>query len=65
MAATDLVKLKTLLQEFGVSFTVEYRDNCIEVYCNEGSSKVKGYPGFHTIFEFNLGGKFIEMGAWD
>jgi len=62
---TDFEKLKGLLDEFGVEFSVE-RDEHDDVFvcCKEGSKKVSGFSLFYTDFEFDEQGKFVKMGAW-
>ena len=62
---TDLDKLKALLTEFGVGFEVEATEDGTSVTCSDGRSKVSGYAGFFTSFDFDCAGKFKEMGAWE
>ena len=58
---TDNEKLKELLTEFGVGF----EEIGIDIVCDSGVAKVKGYSGFSTWFNFNEKGDFIEMGAYE
>lgn len=62
---TDIEKLKALLHEFGVPYE-ETCGDAIYVSVKEGAAAtVSGYFMFCTIFEFDLGGKFLRMGAWE
>lgn len=61
----DIEKLKKLLTEFNVGFTVETDKEGIEyIECLEGERKIKGYSSFMTHFEFDKDGNFLQMGAW-
>jgi len=63
----DLQKLKTLLDDFGIEYAEQGVDStgghCIT--CSEGDEGVKGYHCFYTIFDFDSGGNFIEMGVYE
>lgn len=62
----DIDKLKKLLAEFGVGFTVEKdRDENDIIECYGGDAKIGGYNCFYTDFNFDKDGKFIEMGAYE
>lgn len=58
---TDREKLIALLTEFGVGFT----EGEGSIFCESGSSKVEGYIGFYTSFQFDSTGNFIGMGAYE
>ena len=58
---TDQEKLTALLKEFGVGF--KEADGCL--ICDEGSSKIIGYPSFYAIFEFDEQGSFVSMGVYE
>jgi len=66
---TDFDKVKALLDELGVGYDEENRDerNPYErgLVCERGMRKVEGYVGFHTSFVFDKDGKFKEMGAYE
>ena len=73
---TDYDKLKQLFDEFGVEYDVikdakrltadeTAYEPCKTIRTNEGGKKVTGYFDFFTLFDFDLDGKFIEMGAWE
>lgn len=68
---TDLEKLKALLTEFGVPFTVETcrehdeAETQVWVTSDSDHEKITGYMGFFTTYEFDLSGKFLRMGAWE
>ena len=62
----DIDKLKKLLTEFGVGFTVETDKEGREyIECMEGEEKIEGYSSFMTHFEFDEKGSFVLMGAWE
>jgi len=60
---TDKDKLKEMLREFGVGFGEE--DSVVyeidSVVCEVGNSKVEGYAGAITYFNFDKDGKFVGM----
>ncbi len=65
---TDKEKLIALLDEWGVPYfagpdfvSVGYGPKCPLIE----SSKVDGYCGFFTDFEFDAEGNFVKMGAWE
>lgn len=73
---TDQERLITLLDEWDVPHEEEdipsQPGECPAVSVNIGrvrnlreSSKVTGYGGFFTSFEFDLDGKFVRVGAWE
>jgi hypothetical protein len=59
--ATDRERLVELLTDFGVGF----EEGMWEITCSEGNAKIDGYPFYFTCFEFDMDGKFVEMGAWE
>lgn len=79
---SDIYKLLSLFDSFGVGYTVEeenygVKKTCVylrpDVACWCGGSceencdikppsKVVGYPGFFSYYEFNEHGEFIEIG---
>lgn len=62
----DIDKLRKLLTDFGIGFTVVIDKNGLEyIECMEGEEKIKGYSSFFTHFEFDENGKFVQMGAWE
>jgi hypothetical protein len=62
----DIEKLMALFTEFGIGFTAELASNGTDVImCQEGKSKIEGYPMFYTEFQFDENGKFVEMGAYE
>lgn len=73
---SDLDKVKALLTEFGVPFTLDTEAfqksetgastrQSIMVTNNHNCEKITGYSRFFTTFEFDESGKFICMGAWE
>ena len=63
---SDLKKLKSLLDSFGVEYTeTNADDDSIIIECVEGMRKVSGYRSFLTQFQFDGSGNFIQMGAWE
>ena len=59
----DLIKLKELLDSFGVEYDADNDSGGHYVQCGPGGEKVDGYLGFYTFFRFDGEGKFIEMGV--
>ena len=58
----DIDKLKNLLTEFGVGFTVEKgNDEAEYIKCTEGDNKIDGYACFYAVFDFDRNGNFIEI----
>lgn len=63
------------LDALGVGYVIEpseMKDATTRVRCGVGAyesgdqhTKVGGYTGFYTTFEFDAEGNFIEMGAWE
>jgi hypothetical protein len=62
---TDKQKLIDLLNDFGIKFREESRTITINVDRDSKDSKVSGYSGFFTEFEFDKNGKFEDMGVWE
>ena len=62
---TDLEKLKTLLDSFGVGYSELTEGESRFVTCIEGSPKVGGYNQFYTTFAFRSDGSFNSMGCWE
>ena len=60
---TDKEKLVALLTEFGV----EWRAKGQHIKCGGYNhyKKIIGFNGFYTEFEFDIDGKFLQMGAWE
>lgn len=68
----DIDKLESLLTSFGVPHKlVDFPDYEYSVkvggYTHQSDPRntVTGYRGFYTMFNFDEGGKFICMGAWE
>ena len=66
---SDKDRLTALLRDFGVGFREEETESkgekIIQVTCEQGASRVGGYGGFVTAFEFDRDGTFKSMGAWE
>lgn len=74
---TDLDNFKVMLNSWGVPHKAyaPYDDDnesiasTIKVggYAHQSDPRktVTGYRGFYTLFNFDEGGKFIRMGAWE
>lgn len=58
---TDKEKIISLFKEFGVGMDIDEKS----ITLTEGASKVTGYNGFVTIFEFSEEGMFVSVGAWE
>jgi hypothetical protein len=62
---TDKQKLIDLLNDFRIKFREESRTITINSDRYGEDSKVSGYMGFFTDFEFDNNGGFISMGIWE
>lgn len=74
---TDFDKLKNLLDEFGLKYTVEdarVGDKTVgksltltvgNDFDDNHCEKIKGYSGFCTEFNFDLDDKFSHVGIWE
>lgn len=63
---SDIERLMALFTEFEIGFTTELdHDGTDIIRCEEGGSRVDGYPYFYTDFRFDENGKFVVMGAWE
>jgi len=68
----DINKLKNLLTEFNVEYTVnKHRSHQLaskketHIECLSNDKNVSGYEYFYTAFAFDENGKFLYMGAWE
>lgn len=75
---TDADRLRALLRQWDVPFTVASVDEGTEIATGGYASrrdgeeeipgdeaKVDGYSGFYTCFVFDTEGRFVRMGAWE
>jgi hypothetical protein len=64
---TDLRRLEEWLETVGVEYVRQVNTvrQCIYITTESGAKGVGGYSGFCTSFEFDMNGKFIEMGAYE
>lgn len=63
---TDLEKLQTNFDGFGVAYDVLHKENHISlVLVANHHFKVKGYKFFYTTFEFELDGSFKVVGIFE
>ncbi len=62
---TDKLKLIELLEGFGVKLRKEPSTVTLEVNKSDPDSKISGYMGFFTEFNFDENGKFIDVGVWE
>ena len=62
---TDKDRLLALLGEWEVPFTDDEDGVTVGGRGRRDSSKVTGYSGFFTTFEFSADGTFERMGAWE
>lgn len=57
--------LKQLFDEFGIGYKQQIPYQFVAdpntVTCTEGDTKVEGYCGFFTLFQFDDDGKFVKM----
>jgi hypothetical protein len=60
---TDRDMLTLLLMKWQVPFVLDGDD--IQVEDSASSTAVTGYAGFYTVFEFDVNGDFLRMGAWE
>lgn len=61
----DTEKLKALLNEFGVEYSVELMDDGVGIVCRSGNAKVDGYCSFFVEFQFKKDGDFSKIGIWE
>lgn len=66
---TDKQDLIDLFSRWGVNNQEVHPDaleenSRITVMAKDGE-KVLGYYGFHVVFNFDAGGKFIDLGIWE
>lgn len=62
---TDLDKLTSLLDEFGVEYHLTDIGDWKNVSMRYGDRKVGGYVGFGTEFNFTSDGSFHGIGAYN
>lgn len=65
--ATDADRWRQFLTSFGIEFREE--KNGQEPGCTlvmeEGKQKISGYQGFYVDVEFDMDGRFVQIGAWE
>lgn len=62
---SDFEKWKKFLESFNIKYSDYSTEDKKLLRTESGYSKVTGYLGFFTEFEFTIDGKFIQMGAWE
>jgi len=62
---TDLERFQQLLDTFGIEFVEDKEEEVIRVRLEVGNSKVKGYYGFATEFQFTPSGEFIVVDIYE
>ena len=65
--SSDFMRLKTLLTDFGVAFTVKRHapSTGFSIALEAYTEKVVGYAGFQSDYSFDHNGVFVEIGIFE
>ncbi|MFC8686018.1 hypothetical protein [Brevibacillus porteri] len=62
---SDIKKLKSLLDEFGVGYRTIQKETKEYIVLDSGEKKINGYLDFYAEFEFDHDGKFVQIGIYE
>ena len=64
---TDYERTREFMESLDIGYTedVDTVGQKIHILLQEGNKNISGYANFCTWFDFDLEGKFIQVGAWE